>query len=674
MEQLSPTGIAQVFASEGPLAAMDDYVPREGQVAMAKQIGKDLFGTKQRHMLIDAGTGIGKTFAYLVPAILSGAKVIVATNTKALQDQLARRDIPRLEELLEREVKTCTLKGIGNYVCRKRLAETVADYEDDAQSELVTGGRDGAELERVVESVDDHAFDGDTGAIRGVRRFATVWPLVTATSSQCDRRSCEHYQRDCYYFRKLREAREAQLLVLNHALYFAAGDLAKDEYAACVFDEGHHVVEQIHHLLGRSLSLASIDSFFEDLLTRRTLEKGEGWKPEQAWQAKLDELIDALLRQIAAAQKELLQSASRTMGARAALEEMNGLEQTLHDLSTAAGAVLGHVEEDRDRHPALKKIYGVCDEAETVLAAWRAPDDSDVFGWLERTDKNAVLYCAPYDTAAAFQQQVLANHAVALCSATMAWDGRFDSAQQRLGLKGASSLAIPSPFDFQRNGVLHLPKLKTAPTGQQDRQEYVEEIAELGLQLAIASGGGAFMLFAAKRDLDAATRWLRPKLGGSGLTLVNQFDGNPRSLVQEHFHEAGGEGRLLLGLRTFWQGIDVPGRALRLVIIDRIPFIPPSDPIMQARERFAERQDPDGGRTFESLQVYPAAMLLKQAVGRLLRGEDDRGVAVLCDPRLRSKGYGARILAALQPLRREDSLDNTIAFLKEMKTWQATAN
>lgn len=669
MAELAPAEAAAVFGEDGPLAAMQGYVRRPGQAAMAKEVAAALFAApgKRRHLLVDAGTGIGKTFAYLVPAILSGAKVIVATSTKALQDQIVKRDFPQLAELLGSDAKACALKGIGNYVCLKRFEETKHAAEEGKDG-LLDGGRAAGDFAKVAEKVARADFDGDVSGVAGVKKFAKVWPLVTATSSQCERRDCDHYQRSCYYYRKVREAREAQLLVLSHALYFAASDIPKEDYAACIFDEGHGVAEKIHHLVGVSLSLASLESFFEDLRRRGRLNGLSGGpEQEEGWKEKLEDLAAGLLERADAAKESLLDTADKIAGAAELLAAEDGLEAALGDLEAAAAALRAHLGAAAERHVAIKKVEGVCKEAEAVLEAWLVKDEgASSFGWLERTEKNVVMRCAPQNPAKAFRAQALDSHPVALCSATMAWEGDFDPVQRLLGMEDAATLTADSPFDFGRNGLLHLPRLKAVPRPG-GAGAYIEEVAELGARLAEASGGGAFMLFAAKRDLDAATRLLRPRLAGSGIAIVNQYDGDPQQLIDRHFRADGGAGKLLLGIRTFWQGVDVPGRALRLVIIDRIPFIPPSDPVLQARERVLEREHPDA-RPFEHLQLYPAAMLLKQAVGRLLRGEDDRGVAVLCDPRLRSKGYGARILASLQPLRREDGLAKAIAFLKEVSS------
>ncbi len=667
MAELAPAKVAAVFASDGPLAAMRGYASRQGQVAMAEEVAATLFAApgKRRHLLVEAGTGIGKTFAYLVPAILSGARVIVATSTKALQDQIAKRDVPQLAELLGRDAKACTLKGIGNYVCLKRFEETAVAARE-GESDLLDDGRAMDDFTKVSKRVAGADFDGDISDVPGVRKLAKVWPLVTATSRQCDRRDCDYYQHNCYYFRKVREARQAQLLVLSHAMYFAASDIPKGDYDACIFDEGHGIAEKIHHLVGVSLSLAGLESFFEDLSKHDRL-KGLGGSPEQAeaWNGRLKDLLAGLLERTAAAQEALLDTSDKIAAAAELLAKEKGLAAALGDLAAAAAALREHLGAAAERHVAAKKAEGVCQEAEDMLEAWLGRKaDAQLFGWLERTEKNATLYCAPHNPAQAFHDQVLQKHAVALCSATMAWEGDFDPVQRLLGMEDAAALTADSPFDFDRNGRLHVPRLKAVPQ-RGETAAFVEEVAELGAELVEASGGGAFMLFAAKRDLDAATRLLRPRLEGSGITVVNQYDGPPQQLIDKHFRAGGGRGKLLLGIRTFWQGVDVPGQALRLVIIDRIPFIPPSDPVLQAREQVLEREHPDA-RAFDHLQLYPAAMLLKQAVGRLLRGENDRGVAVLCDPRLRTKGYGRRILASLQPLRREDDRGKTIEFLKEV--------
>lgn len=623
------------FGPDSPLAdAVTNYAPRAQQQAMAEAVGEAL-DTLQT-LVVEAGTGIGKTFAYLVPALTSGRRVIISTGTRNLQDQLFERDLPTITRAIGRPVTVALLKGRSNYLCLHRLGLAREQAPDDPVLRTV------AEWARVTHH-------GDRAELRSVPEEAPVWPRVTSTVDNCLGSDCPRYE-DCHVVAARRAAQAADVVVVNHHLLLADFALKEEGFGellpgadACIIDEAHQLPDVAAQFFGVALSSRQIVNLARDTVAELL---GAGHR-EAHWRetaAVLDRAVAQFRLQWGERQGREAWEASATH-----LESLravgSGLEALGAQLEPLSGESTGL---DNCRERAL--------EFADRLTQFDPATESAVEGlrWVDARRRGFSLHLTPFDVAERIGDLMtrLAG-AWVLTSATLAVGEDFSHFLGRIGVTDAETLRLDSPFNFERNALLYLPKGMPQPSAP----EYVRAVCERARPIIEAAGGGAFVLFTSHRALREAARLFGAR-GSMRLAQPLLVQGEmPRAALLERFRADGNA--VLLGTASFWEGVDVRGTALRLVIIDKLPFASPGDPLMQARLEAIRRA---GGNPFASYQLPQAVLTLKQGIGRLIRDHDDSGVAMICDPRLQSRSYGRVFLASLPPMPVCDDSNEACAF------------
>ncbi|MGR2928747.1 ATP-dependent DNA helicase [Acidithiobacillus ferriphilus] len=618
----------------GALAqVLPQFRAREQQQAMAAQVAHTL--RDGGVALIEAGTGTGKTFAYLLPAMLSGRKVLVSTGSKALQDQILEKDFPLLLRTTGKPLRVSRLKGRANYLCRHRLQRFSAEGVAPALA---------APLARVADWA-GQTREGDVGELTSVPEDSPVWPLVTSTRDNCLGSDCPEYGR-CHVIEARRQAQEADILVVNHHLLFSdlalkangMGDLLP-RVEAMVLDEAHQVLELAGRYFGQQLSSHQLWDWARDSRTETLTEAGD------------DECLLA-----AAAQVETLTTAWRT--ALGPGEERGSWTLQTDKMQSVAFARLRQAVAELSQALTVAATRGKgleqCAARGAALLAtvdfFTAHNTPNMVFWQEKKTRTVQLHATPLDVSASLQRHLLEPvESVILTSATLRVGGSFASTERALGLTGASTFTAASPFDYARQSLLYMPPAMPEP----NHPTYTHACLEAAVPIIEASGGRTFFLFTSHRALQEAAAALPQRLSFPILVQGSM----PRPRLLDHFRSLGNA--VLLGAASFWEGVDVQGEALSCVIIDKLPFANPADPILRAR---TEQCQAAGGEPFRELQIPQAVIALRQGVGRLIRSEADRGVLMLCDPRLRTKGYGRIFLDSLPPMQRVSDLDAVQAF------------
>jgi ATP-dependent DNA helicase DinG len=595
-------------------------------------------------LVCEAGTGTGKTFAYLVPAILSAGKVIVSTGTKTLQDQLYRRDLPTVRAALAVPVTTALLKGRANYVCHYHL-------ERNLESRQL-----GREVERDllrIASFTRTTRTGDKSELADVPEEARAWDLATSTRENCLGQSCPRY-RDCFVMAARREALAADLVVVNHHLFFA-DVMLKDEgtaelLPACntvIFDEAHQLPETATLFFGENLSTAQLVELARDV--RAESLAGAGDTPEVQ---RLAAALDKSARDLRLA---LPRDGARVAAASLGQERVFG--QALAAVGSALASLGGALDALAERSEGLARCAERATQARGRLERWRDESRADWVRWIEALGQTLRLNATPLSVAEIFRRQLDGRpRAWIFTSATLAIAGDFGHYRKEMGLHDARTACWGSPFDYASQALLCIPRRLPDPNSE----EHTRAVVAVSLALVRACGGRAFLLFTTLRAMRLAHQLLREEFERAGLAfpLMLQGEGS-RSELLERFRRLGNA--VLIGSASFWEGVDVRGEALSLVIIDKLPFAPPDDPVLAARLEALERS---GGNPFLDYQLPQAAIALKQGAGRLIRDETDRGVLVICDPRLLSRPYGKRILAGLPPMKLVRELEEAVAFFE----------
>jgi len=624
--------LEHVFSVDGPLAqTVSGYRPRPGQIEMAHAVEKAL--SDYSVLVAEAGTGTGKTFAYLVPALLCGGKVIVSTGTKTLQDQLFHRDLPTVRAALKVPVDVALLKGRANYVCRHHL--------ERARREGRFSSRESVRQLHAIAGFALRSRTGDRSELAEVPEDAPIWGQVTSTRENCLGSECPQFK-ECFVMEARKRALEADIVVVNHHLFFAdlvlrdegAGELLPASHAV-ILDEAHQLPETASLFFGESISTAQLGELARDS-RNAALQHARDFAP-------LPQAAEALEK----AARDLRLECGEVPGrvpARAIVQQsrfVHALDAALHALAQLAERLGQQAERSADiAHCAERAVL-----LRERLQHWADGDTAERVRWIEVFTQTAALHATPLSVAAIFRRQVEgAPRSWIFTSATLSMASDFSHFLGRLGLQQAVTACWPSPFDFDAQALLYLPRGLPDPNAP----GYTEAVVAAVLPLIRAAGGRAFCLFTSLRAMREAHRLLEQAFLHEGLAipLLAQGQGS-RSELLERFRALGNA--VLVGSHSFWEGVDVRGEALSLVAIDRIPFAPPDDPVLAARIEALER---DGGSGFLDHQLPEAALTLKQGVGRLIRDESDRGVMMLCDPRLLTRGYGRRILASLPPMRR----------------------
>jgi ATP-dependent DNA helicase DinG len=629
--------LAQAFAEDGPLAAsISGYRPRPGQVEMAQAIHEAI--EKTEVLVAEAGTGTGKTFAYLVPALLAGGKVIVSTGTKTLQDQLFDRDLPAVRKALGSGAAAALLKGRANYVCLYRLKR--------ASGTGVASREEAAQLRRIQQFA-VASTTGDRADLAEVPEDAPVWAHATSTRDNCLGQGCPDYG-DCFVMRARRNALAADVVVINHHLFFADVVLRDEGLAellpACntlVFDEAHQLPETARLFFGESVSSGQLGELSRD--ARVELRSAGGASPE----------LDALANRLEKAARDLRLALGDT-GTRLAWAQalrVPGFAEALHSLKSAVKQLDAALAAQAERSEGIEACARRASNAHTVLVRLAESDAGDEVRWAEVFNQSVQLRLTPLSSGELFRRQMQDHpRAWIFTSATLAVGADFSHFTRELGIDSAALKRWESPFRFAEQALLYLPK--RLPPDPNDAG-FTEAVIEAALPVLQASGGRAFLLFTTLRALRRAHELLR---GRTAFPLLVQGTGS-RSDLLARFRSLGNA--VLLGAASFWEGVDVRGEALSVVVIDKLPFAPPDDPVLAARIDAVRLR---GGNPFNELQLPQAVLQLKQGAGRLIRDEADRGVLMLCDPRLLSKPYGRRILAALPRMKVTRELAEVASF------------
>lgn len=634
--------LAEVFAPDGLLARhIPGYRLRPQQLDMAERIAAAIAANAV--LVAEAGTGTGKTFAYLVPAIRSGGKVIVSTGTKNLQDQLFAKDIPIVRQALGAPVRVALLKGRANYVCHYHLERALADGRFFSRA-------DAADTRRIVRFA-KVSKTGDKSECVDVPEHSPVWGAVTSTRDNCLGQDCPHHK-ECFVLSARREAMEADLVVVNHHLFFADVMLRDEGVAellpACntvIFDEAHQLPETAGLFFGDNVSTAQVLDLARDVRIEALASARDC--------LDLPILCDAAEK--AARDLRLKLPVDPARFTRAQLNAREGFDNQLAGLIGSVETLTALLETQAERSEGLANCWRRSGELAAALHRWQQDKDTDVVCWGETYTLSLQLNTTPLVIAGIMQKQMEGHpRAWIFTSATLAVQRDFSHYCGEMGLTDAETAAWESPFDYARQALLYAPPGLPEP----NNHGYAEAVVRAAFPVVQASGGRAFFLCTSLRAMRRTRELLEEFLARAGLNLplLMQGEGSKNELL-ERFRRLGNA--ILVGSQSFWEGVDVRGEALSLVVIDKLPFAPPDDPVLAAR---IERMKAAGRNAFMEYQLPHAVINVKQGAGRLIRDEKDRGVLMICDPRMLTKHYGKRVWRSLPPMRRTRDPEEARAF------------
>ncbi|HEY1255176.1 MAG TPA: ATP-dependent DNA helicase [Terracidiphilus sp.] len=649
----------EFFAPGGMLAQSPlPYEYRPGQLEMAKAVERAL--GERRHLIVEAGTGTGKTLAYLLPALRTGQRVIISTGTKALQDQLYFRDIPFLETLLG-DLRVCYMKGRANYLCRHKLAAL--------RSQPILSGLEEIDQYRQISEWEQQTETGDRAELSGMPESSALWQKLDARTEACLGTTCPDYRR-CFITEMRRTALESDIIIVNHHLFFADVAVKREaggapdagilpEAAAVIFDEAHELEDVASSYFGLSVSNIRFEELARDTDTLLRGKQGA-------------ESLPAVTQQLRERARMFFAGLPLAGDGRQPFVGREEFLETQGDLYMAVRATLRRLEDEMggmkevDEAPGLRKrVQRLRSELEFLLES----SANNMVYWMERRaaaggsqDKSAArsafrpqsrttfLQATPIDVSELLFELVFDQiPTVVLTSATLTVQGGFEHIRKRLGLSEARELVVPSHFKYGEQALLYLPPEMPDPR----EPEFAEAAAHCIQSVLELSRGRAFCLFTSYAQMRESYERLLPVLDFPILLHGTA----PRKALLEQFRET--PNAVLFGTSSFWQGVDVQGEALSCVIIDRLPFAVPSDPVVSARMKAIEE---NGGKPFFDYQVPSAVLTLKQGFGRLIRSLEDRGVLVLLDPRVRTKRYGQTFLASLPPYRMTTTITDVEEF------------
>ncbi len=627
------------FSSSGALAqSVPGFRARSQQLAMAQTIADTIAGN--RVLVAEAGTGTGKTFAYLVPALLAGGKVIISTGTKTLQDQLFNRDIPTVRAALKAPVIVALLKGRSNYVCHYHLERTLKDGRTSFAS------RDEVKYLKLIERYAGVSKTGDKSGLSEIPESAAVWQQVTSTRENCLGSDCPSYK-TCFVMEARKQALSADVVVVNHHLFFADVTLRDEGLSellpACntvIFDEAHQLPDTASLFFGESVSTSQLLELARDAESESIL----GAKDFVALPDSIALMEKAArdLRLTIEGDNTRLTLAAVSMNPKFGIA-LDHLLERLEELSTL-------LESQSERSEGLENCWQRAREIAIRIKHWRDQAESEGFvRWLEVFSHALQLNATPLSIAEIFNKQLVASpRAWIFTSATLAVKGDFSHYNDEMGLSTAQSACWDSPFDFANQALLYVPTGLPDPSSR----DYTDEVVKAALPVLMASRGRAFFLCTSLRATKRAHELLIEAFEREKLDYPILLQGqSSRSDMLDRFRKMGNA--VLIGSQSFWEGVDVRGEALSLVVIDKLPFAPPDDPVLSAR---IEKINKEGRNAFMEYQLPRAVINLKQGAGRLIRDETDRGVLMICDPRLITKSYGKKIWQSLPPMKRTRDL------------------
>ena len=628
--------LERIFSADGPLAeAIPGYRQRQQQVEMAQAIQQAI--TDNATLVTEAGTGTGKTFAYLVPALLSGGKVIISTGTKTLQDQLFNRDLPAIRDALKAPVTTAILKGRANYVCHYHMKRAV--------NEGRFMSREDAQYVHLIKRFAETSQTGDKNDLSTVSENSMVWQAVTSTRDNCLGQECPDYK-ECFVMEARKRALAAEVVVVNHHLFFADVMLRDEGVAellpasnAVIFDEAHQLPETVGLFFG------------EDISTSFLMELARDAHGEYLTDAKDCVDLPALTAALEKAVRDFrlvfgLEGARMPVQRALQLKDFDSALSNVGEKLLELGKLL---QTQAERGPWLENCWQRAMSLHLQLNKWLAGEDVNLVRWVEVFTQSVVLHATPLSVAEIFNKQITAQpRAWIFTSATLAVKSDFSHYLNQMGLLESRTARWESPFDYDAQALLYAPQGLPDP----NHPDYILAVAEAALPVIKAAGGRTFMLCTSLRAMREIHGWLQNAFDRDGLVYPLLIQGDAtRSELLERFRQLGNA--VLVGSQSFWEGVDVKGEALSVVIIDKLPFAPPDDPVLSAR---IDKLNAEGKNAFMEYQLPYATITLKQGAGRLIRDETDRGVLMICDPRMLTKSYGKRVWQSLPPFKRTKAL------------------
>jgi ATP-dependent DNA helicase DinG len=627
--------VQHAFAEGGLLAsAIENYSPRKQQLEMAEKIADTLNNASV--LVAEAGTGTGKTFAYLVPALLSAQKVFVSTGTKNLQDQLFYKDLPTLRKALATPFKAALLKGRSNYLCHYRLGMTESDpaqrFQQDVLHEL-----------RVWSG---ETRSGDLSETDILEDNSSLWPKVTSTVDNCLGQACPNYA-DCFIVEARKQAQEADIVVINHHLLmsdFALKAAGNGEVLpaadAFIIDEAHQLPAVASQFLGSRVSSHQILELCRDSV-REVQQEASDMAEIVDHAAKVESSLHSFRMILGESEQRLswLQLTEKL----GIINKLNGLIEDIEQLSLQLEAA---AERGKGLEQCHVRSLALLEDLDTFSAN---ETNDNLILWADLKASGFIFHATPFDVSQYFNTWMDEKpSAWIFTSATLTVAGKFNSFCQQLGIEHAESVIWNSPFDYERQSLLYIPTIPVTP----NHDDYNSHIADIAKQIINHSQGRTFLLFTSYRSMNEVAKHLE----NIEFPLLVQGNASKNNLL-EQFRKHGNS--VLLGTNSFWEGVDVRGDALSCVLIDKIPFASPGDPVLQAR---IESLKSRGGNPFSSIQIPAAVIQLKQGIGRLIRDVNDHGVLVLCDPRFLTKPYGKLFLRSLPAMPITQQMDDIEKF------------
>ena len=636
---MQQSDVSHLLGEDGPFAKLvPGFAAREQQQEMAERVAEAI--EEGNHLIAEAGTGTGKTFAYLVPALMSQSKVLISTGTKNLQDQLFHKDLPIVSKALAVPATVALLKGRANYLCLHRLdlAEQEGRFRTPEMANNVIQIREWS-----VQT-----SSGDIAEMSSISEEDMIWSSVTSTSDNCLGSDC-HYFENCHLIDARRQAQEADVVVINHHLLFADMMLREDGFAellpqadAIIVDEAHQLAEVASSFFGESISGNQLLELARD--------------SEAEYLTEINE--DPNFIRIASVLQKLAQDLRLSFGTEQRRADWQSIahDKEFKKALLAVSEQLKELEKQltplAERAKGLESCYERCVELRSRFTKLTTEVPDDHIHWFETHRRSFTLHITPFDISEIFHSQMQTMNVVWMfTSATLTVANNFDHFKQRLGIETDNTAVWDSPFDYSKQAVMYVPESLPEPTAP----EYTEAVVEKALPIIEASPGGVFFLFTSHKALQQAAELLD---GEIDVPLMVQGD-KPRDVLLSEFRHHGNA--VLLGTSSFWEGVDVRGEALTCVIIDKLPFASPGDPVLKAR---IDNMRKNGGNPFIDFQLPTAVITLKQGAGRLIRDVNDRGVLMLCDPRLITKSYGKIFIDSLPAMMKTRNQQKVEGFLK----------
>jgi len=634
------------FSPQGPLNdCLNNYQLRAEQVEMAKSVSNAI--KDKESLVIEAGTGVGKTFAYLYPSLLKGGRVVISTATKNLQDQLFFNDIPKIREALKISVKVNILKGRANYICKLRMENT--------NQEGMFFNKNDAKYLHLIKAYSDNSDSGEVSEISKIPENSAIWPMVTSTKENCLGQDCEFYK-NCFLVKARKEALESEVLIVNHHLFFADFVLKDAELSeilpkanTVIFDEAHQVPLVASFFLGEFISSSQIINLIQDC-QQSFIKYPDTIKILDSLAKDLQENIFEL--------KALISPSSVRLNINK-LQDYDAFKETYKTLIAKLDLLETILSKHAEDNAESQRLFDRATELTIKLNSWLKRDNQNDIYWLEVFARTIQFNATPISVAEQFNKfQKKADSAWIFTSATLSINGSFDHFTSLLGLKKSRTQYLQSPFNYSENAFLYVPKEIPDPKDELFNLVLVKK----ALPLIRAAKGRAFILATSLKSMEEIGALLKDEFEKNKIDypVITQGEG-PKNDLLNQFKKHGNA--VLIGSLSFWEGIDVRGPTLSLVIIDKLPFQSPGDPVFESKIKLLTEE---GANAFMSMQLPEAIIRLKQGVGRLIRDDHDKGVMVICDRRIIEKSYGMKIWKSLPSFKRTRSESAVINFLEEL--------